>query len=212
MANQGVVGANKQGGLSVNTPTDERVDQSAALVTVDGHARYQEALYTGNVYLASNQALKTVTGLATTVTGFCLTNPVGSGKNLVLLDCCLGVGGAPAGAYELGLAWNQSATAVTHTTPETVRNALLTGLGSGTQTTVFSTGVGLVDNSATTPTAGVSVRVLQGGGTSAITMQPVVDNIDGKIAIGPGSYIHLYFLTTSVTTSLTSMCWEEVKV
>ena len=210
MANQGTVNSQRQGGLSTNTPADERLDQSAALVTTDGHARYQEALYTGNVYLAANQALVTVTGLATTVTGWCLTNPVNSGKNLVLMDFCLGVGGAPAGGYELGLAYNASATAVTQTVALVVRNALLPGVNAQTPTT--ATGQGLVANSATTPTAGVGVRILQAGGTSALTMQTVCDPIDGKLAIGPGSYIHLYFITTSVTTAMCSGCWEEVKI
>ncbi len=210
MANQGTVGANRQGGLSVNTPADERLDQSAALVTTDGHARYQETLYTGNVFLAANQALVTVTGLATTVTGYCISNPPNSGKNIVMIDYCLGVGGAPAGAYELGLAYNASATAVTHTTPLVVRNALLPGVNTQTPTT--GVGVGVVDSSATTPTAGVGVRILQAGGTSAITMQTVCDPIDGKLAFGPGSYLHLYFITTSVTTSMSSACWEEVKI
>lgn len=208
MANQGTVGANAQGGLGKGTAADERLDQSAALVVTDGHARYQEALYTGNCYLASNQAAQTITGLATTVTGFAITNPVASGKNLVIIDACFALGGAPAGATQLGWAYNTSATAVTHTTPETIRNAFL--LGNGTQTPVGPGSVAKVDNSATTPTAGVFVRMINGSGTSAITTPIVADPIDGKIILSPGSYMHLAFLTTAYTTLLTSMTWEEV--
>lgn len=209
MANQANVGSNKFGGVSKGTVVDERADQSGALVTTDGHARYTEVLYTGSTYVACNQAAVALTGLATTVTGFCLTNPVASGKNLVLIDACLALATAPAGVTTLGYAYNTSATAVTHTTPETVRNAFLAG--NGTQTSVTKTGVGLVDNSSTTPTAGVAVRAIGGGNvaTGGVSAPFIMDPIDGKIILSPGSYLHLFFLTTAVSV-LTSMMWEEM--
>lgn len=209
MADQGNVGnGSGTGAYSKGTPTDLRLDASAALVTTDGHAKYQEAVMNGNMFLSSNQAAQTLTGLATTVTGYCLTNPVGSGKNLVLIDATFAYGGAPAGANQVGYAYNASATAVTHTTPETVRNCLLPG--NGTASTAGATSVAKVDNSSTTPTAGVSIRLVAGTGTSAITTIIPPDYIDGRIILSPGSYLHMYMLTTAPTTWLTAMTWEEI--
>ena len=209
MANQGTVGNQAQGGIGKGAAADERLDPSACLVTVDGHAKYQETLFTGNTYLASNQAAGALTGLATTVTGYCITNPVGSGKNLVMIDACIALATAPAGAATLGYAYNTSATAVTHSAAETVRNAFL--LGNGTQTSIPLASVAKVDNSSTTPTAGVAIRGIGGGPVASSSIAPafIMDPLDGKIILSPGSYMHLFFLTTAIS-ALTSMTWEEV--
>ena len=49
------------------------------------HGRYYETSYRRALFNAANQAAATTTvGLATTYTGLCLSNPVGSPVNLVL--------------------------------------------------------------------------------------------------------------------------------
>ena len=208
MANQGNVGNQKLGGLTRSTSTDLRMDGSAALVVVEAHGRYQEPVYTGSVFGSCNQAARTITTLSTTVTGFCLTNPVGSGKNLVILDCCIALATATSAA-QLCYAYNASATAVTQTTAETVRNMLL--LGNGTQTPAPSAGVGLVARAATTPTAGVAVRAIGGGPVAASTIQEafIADDVAGKLILSPGAYLHLASVTNT-SSAISSMLWEEV--
>src|SRR5258708_24627651 len=82
------VGINQvaNGQLNVN----DRADRTSAQVVTDGHGRYQEAVLQNNVFLVASQSVATTTtGLATTYTGLCLSNPVGSGKNICLLTASL---------------------------------------------------------------------------------------------------------------------------
>jgi hypothetical protein len=88
------------GGVAPNV----RGDRSGAVVVTDGHGRYQEAVRQGNVYVASNQAGQALsTALSTTQTGFTLTNPSGSGVNLVYLTSTIAITSAPSRRINDGL-------------------------------------------------------------------------------------------------------------
>src|SRR5438105_2034955 len=66
-----------------------RGNQTGALVTTDGHARFQEAVLNGNVWIGSNPAGTPVTpqaGLSATTPALTLFNPINSPVNLVLWD------------------------------------------------------------------------------------------------------------------------------
>ena len=56
------------------------------MAVVDGHARYMDAVLNGNVYTAANTASQALSLGSATATGLVLTNPAGSGKNLVILE------------------------------------------------------------------------------------------------------------------------------
>lgn len=214
MADQGTVKNQIQGGLGRQTQTDIRVTPDAAVVTTDAHGRYMEPLYVGNCFSAANTNAAVTFGIlatmSTSVTGFCLTNPVASGKNMVLLESMIALAAAPAGAAPLGYAWGASATAVTHTTPLVVRNALLPG--NGTQSAVPATGIGLGDSAATVPAQGVFVRFIPNGVVAASSITPSIapDNIDGKVILSPGSDFYIAAVITTAQTGMASMIWEEV--
>lgn len=156
------------------------------------------------IYLASTQAgVATSTALSTTQTGFTLTNPAGSGKTLVLLQVNGAVSAAPAGAAPIVLAANVNpvATAVTQTTPLTVRPANL-GL--------TKTGAGLAASAVTLPAAPVVVAALQAPvAASSITPANLNVTFDGSLCIAPGCALSLSSITTAVT-GIWSMVWEEV--
>src|SRR5476651_1315624 len=62
-----------------------RGGKTGALGAQDVHARYQEAVYRGNVYGAANQSgVVTQAGLSATTPVLTLANPAGSGKLGVL--------------------------------------------------------------------------------------------------------------------------------
>jgi hypothetical protein len=157
-----------------------------------------------NIFVASTQAgVATSTALNTTQTGFTLTNPAGSGKTLVVLQVRGAISVAPAGAAPLVLAANVNpvATAVTQTTPLTVRSA---NLG------VSGTGAGLAASAVTLPAAPVVVRAFQGvTAGSAITPTQVSDDVDGALTIAPGCALSLSSITTACT-GIWSMVWEEI--
>lgn len=183
-----------------------RACYSGELATSDAHARYQEAVLQGNVYLASNQAAVALSNLSVTATGLILTNPVGSGKNLVIWDIDIALATAPAGASTVALAANVNilAAAVIHTTPLVVRQALLGGANAA---------VGLADSAATLPAAPVVIQALGGGPVAAASLTTVFmhDEVAGAIILVPGTAISLTALTTAIS-AVSSIMWEEVPV
>lgn len=184
-----------------------RSGKTGELIVADGHGRYQEAVLRGNVYVASTQSgVALSTALSTTQTGFTLTNVAGSGKNLVMLDACIALTSAPAGVASLVWAANVNtvATAVTQTTPLTVRNALLGTSG---------TPVGLAASATTLPAAPVVVRPVGGGpvATGSVTAAFIRDEIAGGLILTPGTAISLSALTTAIS-AIISVTWEEIPV
>jgi hypothetical protein len=158
-----------------------------------------------NVFVASNQAGQALsTALSTTQTGFTLTNPVGSGKNLVLLQAVIALTTAPAGISSLVWAANTNplAVAVTQTTPLTTRCAILGNSSAST---------GLAASAVTLPAAPVVVRSVGGGpvATGSVTSTPIIDNINGALVLQPGTAISLSALTTAIS-AICSVTWREV--
>lgn len=73
-------------GVSDGAQLPFRADKNGALVITGGHAFYHEIVSRGNVYVASNAVAGVAPGTAlSTAPPICLHNPVGSGKNLVIL-------------------------------------------------------------------------------------------------------------------------------
>lgn len=157
-----------------------------------------------NTFVASTQAgVATSTGLSTTQTGFTLTNPGGSGKNLVILQAQVAMTTAPAGAATIIWAANVNplAVAVTQTTPLTTRCA---ALGNPSQAT------GLAASAATLPAAPVVVRALGGPVATGQTTPPFVEDIvDGALVVIPGCAISISSLTTAISAVI-SVTWREV--
>lgn len=159
---------------------------------------------TDNVYLASTQAGQaTSTGLSATQTGFTLTNPAGSGKNLVILQANIACTTAPAGAATLVWAANVNpvAAAVTQTTPLTVRSAKL---GES------SSGVGLAASAVTLPAQPVVVRAI-GGPVAASSISPpyIRDDVNGALVVEEGCAVSINSLTTAISAVI-SVVWREV--
>lgn len=160
---------------------------------------------TDDVFVASTQAGQaTTTGLSTTQTGFTLTNPAGSGKSLVVLEINIAQSVAPAaaGIFVAAANVNPVATAVTQTTPLTVRSAKLG---------VTDTGAGLAASAVTLPAAPVVVRPIGGGplATGGINSAFISDKVDGALVIQPGCALSISTITTAVT-AIIGMTWREV--
>lgn len=163
--------------------------------------------YTGGaaseIYMASTQAgVATSTALSTTQTGFTLTNPLGSGKTLEVLQIRGALTTAPAAIATVVLAAGTlSSTAVTQGTPLVVRNANFS---------VAKTGVGLAASAATLPAAPVVVRGLGGPvATGSVSQPQIVDNPEGCLSVSPGCSLSINSLTTAIS-GIWSMTWKEV--
>ena len=189
------------------TQSVARQGNMGELIVSELHGRYYEANYRRSLFNGAIVSQVTTVGLATTYTGLCLSNPIGSTVNLVLNK----VGYAFVVAFAAGAAVGimtgfNSGTNVTHTTPVTPRSQFF-GVGA--------TGTGLLDSSATLPTAPTLNTILGAGLTGAITTTPfglggVVD-LEGSIILPPGAYAAIYTSTASGAASgAFSFQWEEI--
>lgn len=164
----------------------------------------------GNVYMCSNQAVVTLSGLSTTMTGLALENPAGSGKNLHVLTAIWVPTYALAAASEVGIA-----TAGTSTSAQQTANAVQIMPARFGSTTSQGNSVAIASSGGTmvgaTP---IFIRMLMGGGASLGTSGQenyaiARDDVDGAIIIQPGSSIQLAFVTTA-NTGLGSFVWMEL--
>ena len=172
------------------------------------HGRYYESAYRGSLFGASAQAaLATTAAFALAYTGLCLSNPNGSGKNLVINKAALSSIVAQTSALAVGIMVGSSATAVVHTTPATVQNALVGQAGAA---------VGCVDTACTLPVAPVLHSILGTIGTGATTVDQFdggLYDLEGSIVLAPGAFACFYTNVASVAASLVpSIKWEEVPV
>lgn len=190
------------------TPTI-RQGQLGEVVMQELHGRYYETAYRRNMFNAATQAgVTTSAALGTAVTGLILTNPTTSTVNLVPNKVGYAFNAAPAATIVVGLAFNNSTTAVTQTTAITPRNNFLGGAAPQ----------GLVASSVTLPTAGVISHIFGSVDYIATPVNVLAKNVavidlEGSIVMPPGSYIHIYTSTASAASSFFgSIQWEEIPV
>lgn len=160
----------------------------------------------GKMFYACNQAAATVTLINTsTATGFILSNPLGSGKKLVLKDAMFAYTTVPIATAILFLAQSIAphTTSVTHTTPLAVYSAD----GSGASTV----SVARADAAATTPNLPVYSRILGYSPTTPATTGALSfkDEVNGAMILVPGTYAQISYITTA-PVGITYMAWAEV--
>jgi len=159
----------------------------------------------GKMFHACSAGAVTLSTVSATCTGLALSNPYGSGKNLIIAQIRFQPSTAPGGAAVVGIAVSPavSQTAVTHTTPMVIHNGLLTGSD-------VSLGVGRADAAATLPAAPVWLRPMGSVvAASSITPSMYVDSPDGSLIVPPGGNISLSYLTTAAV-GIASISWVEV--
>jgi hypothetical protein len=180
---------------------DPRFERLGATVVTDAHGRYAEAVSRGRVFLAATQAgVASGAGLSATVSSIALTNPVGTSRRCDLLFAMCAPTTAPAAAAVFLAAFIPGpTTAITHTTPLTVRAALLGGPSIGA--------VALADSAATLPAAPVIVLPLFGVTTTSLVSHGLYE-VAGVASVYPGSVVTMQ--TTAAITAVWGLVWEEV--
>ena len=179
------------------------IDSEQRLVVTSSFADYAQK---GNVYSGANQTgcVWTV-GLATTNTGLCVSNPIGSGKILSLLAAGFSERVQPAGIQDAWIAGGYHAsTDVAAGVAGTARNMKL---GS-------AAGVGKVWTGATLPVAPVYLFPIATGKVSAllsVASSPGLIRIDGLCAIPPGGFVIIATFTVGAAVGqMGALIWEEV--
>lgn len=200
------------GGLASTNgvPLNLRSGGRGDLITSELHSRYYEAAFNKTIFSAANPtgitATAFVSGTTTVFLGLCLSNPIGSGVNLVINKVAYTCTVAPATESLVVLATGfNSGTNVTHTAPLTVKSNLI---GSG------AAGLGLVDSSFTVPTSPTTTYVLGNIGTGAATVSivtPTFFDVEGSVILAPGAYAIVAALVASgASGAFASIAWEEV--
>lgn len=143
---------------------------------------YGEATYRGNMFSASIQAVATTTvGLATTYTGLCISNPIGSGIIMEITYASLMqsvIQSVQPEAYAIAIGFNAT-TNVTHTAALTpVSNKVGSGLSA----------LGKADTSATLPTAPTYHTFVQNTGSATTNGGGSIMDLKGSIQLMPGAY------------------------
>ncbi len=195
--------------ISDGTVTQARGGKTGEMLVRDAGGRYQDAVRRGNVYAAAMQAVATASITLTASACLTVTNPIGSGVNLVLLELLALIANPPAGVSVLSLYGILNSNAgVTHTTPIVSGAAgfqnMLTGAAGSTKT--------LVDSVATVPAPGLLRPVAASVVTTIAAFSPFIkDDIGGSIIIPPGGFVGFGALTTAMNI-LAMLSWEEVPV
>ena len=184
-----------------------RLDRTGAVVVVSSHGDYYESVLRGKVFSGANPAgVTTTVGAALTHTGLCLTNPAGSGVNLVLNTFGVAQLVAPVAAAIVALATGFSPAAVTQTTPITPQGNLVGNVQ----------GAGLLASAVTLPVAPTVRHVLGAMGTVAATGFGLITQtheLKGVIIVPPGGYVCTFTSTASGASGMAfSFAWEEVPV
>lgn len=203
-ANQGAVGIQNNPDSS-NLVTARFGKQGDQLMS-ELHGRYYEQTYRGNMFSVASQAGATTTvGLATVYTGLVISNPIGSGVNLVLNKCSLSQTVIQAVVNNFGLAFGfNSSTNVTHTTPATPQSNVI---GSGTLAKAKA------DVSATLPTAPLYGIYAADAATATTDAPGGVIDLEGSVILLPGAYaLWVSSAASSAAAMWFSFQWEEVPV
>lgn len=203
------IGPQTTTGFGVGTQQPMRGGKFGDLIVSELHGRYYEQVYNKNVFYAASQAVATTTvGLAVTYTGLCVSNPINSPVNLVLLKASMMqsvIQSTQPEAYALAYGYNAT-TNVTHTTPLAAFPAPAF-IGS----TVTSNAK--ADTSATLPTAPVYGDFLQNTSAATTNGPAAFVDLEGSVILPPGAYVA--FVTpgqASVAGLWFSIKWEEVPV
>lgn len=205
-----------------------RADITAAQCVTDAHGRFQEAALRGTLFSGgmtttsiSNATFTTGTLGATGTPIIGLWNPIGSGKNLVVLQARVQLIANAVTTFTGpgGLMWctsvNQSAISTgivplsrlsltaSGSVAKVYANTALTGL-SGSLVVQEASGLYSFSNAFSNALTAAGQATASGGG---------IDNIDGAIILQPGAIIALLGTTTPASVSAaSSIMWEELPI
>ena len=186
------------------SPVDVKSSGGAVIFNADD-GQFADAVRQGDCYYGANQTgcVWTV-GLATTNTGLCVSNPIGSSKILSILMAGYSEIVAPTGINDAWLAGGYHAsTNVVAGVAEAARNLKIGG----------PAGVGQVWTGATLPVAPTYILPIQTGHTAAALSggSPCLQTINGIIQVPAGGFVIVACFTIGVAVGAkAAILWREV--
>lgn len=165
----------------------------------------------GNMYSACNQAAATVTLIDTsTTTGFVLSNPFGSGKELVVKDAMFAYTTVPTATAIVFLAQSIAVSNTAHASVTALNVYNVNGAGARAPG-AGGPPVGRAYGASTTPNLPVYSRILGYSPTTPATSDGLTfkDEVNGALILVPGTYVQISYITTA-PVGITYMSWVEV--
>ena len=183
--------------------TSARGGKQGDAIVSELHGRYFEQTYRKNMFFAASQAVATTTvGLATTYTGLCLSNPIGSGIVCALNKANIAQSVIETAVDSFGLAVGFSgATNVVHTAALTPQSSLI---GSGVSP------IGKVDTSATLPVAPVYHSFISSTSSATTDVTNGFVDYEGSLVLLPGAFVIWASPAASVSGMWFAFLWEEI--
>ena len=177
-----------------------RMDQFGKLIV---NSSLEAAAIEGRLFgVANAAAVATTAALAGTWTGLCVSNPTGSGKNMILHEFGFSQTVALSADGAVGILSCTIAAPAAIVTPQ---NQKLGGVASS-----------MYADDGATIVAGVIQRVFGGGGTLAVTSYgqgpAFVYNANGSIVVPPGYTIASYTTKATTASYIFHFVWEEVEI
>lgn len=198
---QGIIGV--QNGADGSTPITVRLGQQGDQLASGLHGDMYEQTVRGNVFSVNTQgtAVTTTAALATTWTGLGISNPAGSGKNLVLLKFSAAQFAAGAAAT-VGLLGGVGVLAASL--------AVQSRMIGGGQVSVANASAGAT---ISTP---LLIQTFGSLGSVATTgyglSNALYVDINGSIVVPPGSFIGTYTSVVTTTALNFGFVWEECPI
>lgn len=186
----------------------QRADKLGSNVCANAHTMMGEATFRGAVMIASNAVAGVAPGTAfSTTPPLTLWNPPSSGKILVVHKAMLGYVSGTLGGGSIAFGAIPSQTTIPSTGTELTPQCSLVG---------FPRGVGRAFTGSTVASTPTIIRPAFTIGaflaSTALIPQPVVDLVDGEIAVQQGAAICLQGIAAAGTSPLVmlSLTWEEL--
>lgn len=169
------------------------------------NSRYFDTVMRRNVFGACNQGATTWSvALATTHTGFVLSNPPNSGFDLVPIAVQIALAAAPVAIAPILLMGGFAVGGITaHTTPLSVFSAAI-------EQDQQAGGIGKADAAATLVGTPRYLLPLVSGFTAGAlpAMSPQIIDLGGMFVVPPGGYIGIAAVTA--ISAIAGMLWEEI--
>lgn len=177
--------------------------------------RYGALTWSGFVFSVGQTAAAALTAVGTTTTGLTLWNPLGSGKNLVLIDVTAGI--TPVTLATVGVqvmlgGGLQTATPTFGSSLTPVNNLLGAGQGSIAKAGTGSTTIAPTPSPLRVVGSWESTVLTTSGGATG-TASTLKDEIAGAVIVSPGFVVTLYGIGTVADATVNAVfTWAELPV
>lgn len=204
-----------QGQVAASVPTARASGNPNALLAQLGELgvseilpRYGALAWSGLMYTIGHSAAQALSVNSATFTGLAVANPANSGKNLMIVDCAMGIAAVVTTGFGVPRLGYAAIVALTQGNA-TSSKGLPVLVGSG------GSSVALCGASGTLGAAPTTLRPLQGeywvtGGTGMSAVY-TKDEIGGAIIIPPGQMLTLDALVAA-SSVIASITWAELPV